>query len=424
VAFGRNAGSLTRVKIAVIGTGIAGLGAAHVLARVHDVQVYEAADVAGGHAHTVVVPGASGVPLALDTGFLVHNRRNYPLLTRLFDELGVATQESEMSFSVTCRRCGISYAGRDLWGQRGRIRDPRMLRLAAQIVRFAAISPRWRDGRHQTRTLAQLVDAEGFSDDFRDHFLIPFAAAIWSMSPGDARTFPANDALEFFRNHNLLGLNRHTWRTVVGGSRSYVSAITGPLADRVHLSTPVTGIRRARGGVVVKTGNGTGDRFDAAVVATHSDQALALLENPSEREASVLGAIGYTANRAVLHTDTGLLPPDPATWGSWNYLIADCRATDQAPTVTYLLNRLQRLDEPLEYAVTLNPDRVEPSAVITTLEYAHPRFDFRALRAQSRIPEISGVDRIWYAGAYQRHGFHEDGLWSGLNAARGLGAPW
>jgi predicted NAD/FAD-binding protein len=412
------------VKIAVIGTGIAGLGAAHALARAHNVEVYEAEGVAGGHAHTITVPTLSGHDVALDTGFLVHNRRNYPLLTRLFDQLGVATQESEMSFSVTCARCGLSYAGRDLWGQRGRIRDARMRRLAGEIVRFAAVSPRWRDGRHRTRTLAQLVTHEGFSDNFRDHFLIPFAAAIWSMSPGDALAFPADDALGFFRNHNLLGLNRHTWRTVVGGSRSYVRAITGALGDRVHLATPVAGIRRDADGVVVRIGDGSDVRFDAAVLATHSDQALALLDDPSETEVAVLGAIGYTPNRAVLHTDIALLPPDPAAWASWNYLIADCRNTDRPPTVTYSLNRLQRLEEPLQYAVTLNPPRVDPAAVIAELAYAHPRFDFPALRAQARLPEISGADRIWYAGAYHRHGFHEDGLWSGLNAARALGASW
>ena len=217
------------MKIAVIGTGIAGLGAAHALARVHDIEVYERDARAGGHAHTVRVPVADGPDLDLDTGFLVHNTRNYPLLTRLFAELGVRTQASEMSFSVTCARCGLAYAGRDLWNQRAQLRDPRMRRLAANIIRFAAISGRWRDGRHRTRTLAQLVDHEGFSTDFRDHFLIPFTAAIWSMSPSDAMAFPADDALSFFANHNVLAVRRNTWRTVVGGSRSYVDAITAGL---------------------------------------------------------------------------------------------------------------------------------------------------------------------------------------------------
>jgi predicted NAD/FAD-binding protein len=412
------------VKIAVIGTGIAGLGAAHALAGVHDIHVFERDARAGGHAQTVTVPRDDGPDLALDTGFLVHNTRNYPLLTRLFAELGVRTQESEMSFSVTCARCGLAYAGRDLWGQRRHVRDPRMLRLATQIIRFAAISGRWRDGRHRTRTLGQLVEHEGFSHDFRDHFLVPFTAAIWSMSPGDALGFPADDALAFFANHNLLAVRRHTWRTVVGGSRSYVDAITARLDDRVRLDTPVAAVHRAATGIEVTLADGTVAGFDAAVLATHSDQALALVGSPTPQEQSVLGDITYTANHAVLHTDRRMLPPDEARWASWNYLVDDCTDPDHPPTVTYLLNRLQRLDTPTPYAVTLNRADVAPTRIITELDYAHPRYSFPALRAQARLPEINGADRIWYAGAYHRHGFHEDGLRSGLAVARALGAAW
>ena len=412
------------MKIAVIGSGISGLGAAHALAPVHEVTVFERDDRAGGHAHTVMVPQSGGGTRALDMGFLVHNRRNYPLLTRLFDELGVTTQESEMSFSVTCRRCGISYAGRDLWAQRHLLRDPRMRRLAAQIVRFAAVSRHWRDGRHRTRTLAQLATDEGFSDDFRDHFLVPFTAAIWSMAPGDAFGFPADDALAFFANHNLLGVRRHTWRTVVGGSRTYVDAITDRLGDRLRLETPVTGVRRLKTGISVGLPGGSRERFDAVVLATHSDQALALLSAPTARETELLGDIAYTPNHAVLHTDTALLPPDHRTWASWNYLIDDCTDPHRPPTVTYLLNRLQQIPGPVQYAVTLNRTDVDPGRVIAEMDYAHPRYTFRALRAQSHLAEINGHDRIWFAGAYQRHGFHEDGLRSGIAVARALGASW
>jgi predicted NAD/FAD-binding protein len=412
------------VKIAVIGTGVAGLGAAYALARVHDIEVFERDLRAGGHAHTVFVARADGPDLALDTGFLVHNTRNYPLLTRLFAELGVRTQASEMSFSVTCARCGLAYAGRDLWGQRAQLRDPRMRRLAAQIVRFSAISGRWRDGRHRTRTVAQLVEHEGFSADFRDHFLIPFTAAIWSMSPGDALAFPADDALSFFANHNLVGLRRRTWRTVVGGSRSYVEAITSRLGERVRLGAGIARVERVGGGLEVVRDDGTAERFDAAVLATHSDQALAAIASPTPGERAVLGDIAYTPNHAVLHTDRRMLPPDEATWASWNYLVDDCTDPDRSPTVTYLLNRLQRLDTAMPYCVTLNRTDIAPARVITAMDYAHPRYSFKALRAQARLPEINGADRVWFAGAYHRHGFHEDGLRSGLAVAAALGARW
>lgn len=412
------------MQIAVIGTGIAGLGAAHALADVHDIEVFEADARPGGHAHTVTVPRTGAPDLALDTGFLVHNVRNYPLLTRLFGDLGVATQPSEMSFSVTCTRCGLSYAGRDLWSQRAAVRDPRMRRLGAQIARFAAIAGRWRDGRHRTRTLAQFVAHEGFSADFRDHFLIPFTAAIWSMSPGDALAFPADDALTFFDNHRVLALRRHTWRTVVGGSQTYVARILDPLGDRVHLNTPVVGVARRTSHLEVRTRDGTSHRFDAVVIATHSDQALSLLDRPTAREAAVLGDITYTPNVSVLHTDERLLPPPGAVRASWNYLIDDCRDPDRPPTMTYLLNRLQRLDSAAQYQVTLNRTDIAPEHVIARIPVAHPCYSFRALRAQSRLPQIDGADRIWFAGAYHRHGFHEDGLRAGVAAARALGSRW
>jgi predicted NAD/FAD-binding protein len=413
-----------RMRIAVIGTGVAGLGAAHALRRVHDVEVYERDALPGGHCNTVGVVTEEGRVLRLDTGFIVHNTANYPNLTRLFGELGVATQPSEMSFSVTCRRCGLSYAGRDPWGQRRLVRDRRTLRLLAQITRFLATAGRMLDGRHATRTLGQMCRAEGYSDDLRDHFLVPFTAAIWSMPPGEAVDFPAHDALVFFANHNLLGFRRHTWRTVVGGSRTYVHRLLAPLEDRLWLETPVAQVRREAGRVVVATHAGAERDYDAVVLATHSDQALRLLADPTPDERAVLGDIGYTPSEAVLHTDRALLPPEGATEASWNYLLEDCRDPDAAPTVTYLLNRLQRIDAPERYCLTLNRGDVDPTRVLERMRYEHPRYTFAALRAQARLPEISGADRVWFAGAYHRHGFHEDGLVSGLAAARGLGAPW
>jgi predicted NAD/FAD-binding protein len=412
------------MRVAVIGTGIAGLGAAHALHRVHDVRVYERDERPGGHSHTVSVVTEDARVLHLDTGFLVHNTVNYPNLVRLFAELGVPTRASEMSFSVTCRRCGLSYAGRDPWGQRRLVRDRRTLRLLLEIARFLGTARRMLDGRHATRTLGQMCRAEGLSDDLRDHFLIPFTAAIWSTPPGQALEFPAHDALVFFHNHNLLGFRRHTWRTVEGGSRVYVRRLLEPLGDRVHLGTPVEAVRREAGRVVVVTADGREDAHDAAVVAAHPDQALRMLADPTPEERGVLGAIGYTPSLAVLHTDRALLPPEGATEASWNYLLEDCRDPDAPPTVTYLLNRLQRIESDERYCVTLNREDVDPSRVLERIAYEHPRYTFDALRAQARLPEISGADRVWFAGAWAGHGFHEDGLVSGLAAARGLGAHW
>ncbi len=416
--------SLHRVKLAVIGTGVSGLGAAHVLARVHDVDVFEREARPGGHAHTITVPQDDGPSLALDTGFLVHNTANYPLLTRLFDELGVATRRSEMSFSVTCRRCALSYAGRDLWGQRRHILRPRMLRLLAEITRFAWASRQWSDGRHRTRTLAQLVVDEGFSREFQDHFLVPFTAAIWSMGPGEVLSFPADDALAFFANHQLLGLARHQWRTVVGGSQRYVQAVLAPLGNRVHLSAPVRSITRHADGVDLVTMNGDARHYDAVIIATHSDQALSLLANPTDQERAILGQITYTPNHSVLHTDTSLLPDDPSTYAAWNYIIDDCRDMAAPASVTYLLNRLQGITTEAQYCVTLNRTDIARDSIIAEIPVSHPRYSFAAIRAQAQLPAINGVDRIWFAGAYHGHGFHEDGLRSGITVARAIGVDW
>ncbi|HWH15026.1 MAG TPA: FAD-dependent oxidoreductase [Miltoncostaeaceae bacterium] len=412
------------MKVAVIGTGIAGIGAAHALSRRHEVEVFERDCRAGGHSNTVEVTRPDGRTLAIDTGFIVHNPANYPHLVRLFRELGVPTQESDMSFAVVCRRCGIEYSGRHLWEQPRVLRSPRMLRLLAQIARFMATARRRLDGRHRTRTVAQFVRAEGYGQDFRDHFLVPLTSAIWSTSPGQAAAFPVDYALRFFDTHNLIGFRRHTWRTVAGGSREYVARALAPLGDRVHLGHGVRRLERDGDRVVLETDAGTTHVADAAVVATHPDQALAMLADPTPAEREVLGAITYTPSEAVLHTDPALLPSVPAARAAWNYLLEDCRDPGTAPTLTYYSNRLQALDEPEHYCVTLNRGTaIDPARVITRIPYAHPLFSFAALRAQARLPEISGTGGVHYAGAYHGHGFHEDGLVAGLRAAAALGAP-
>lgn len=413
------------MRVAVVGSGIAGLGAALALARVHEVTVFEADARAGGHANTVSVPRLGGGELALDTGFLVHNHANYPLLTRFLGELGVLTQESDMSFSVSCRRCDIEYSGR-VWRQPRALMRPGMARLVAEIARFLTTGTRALEGRHARSTLGEFVAAEGYSRSFRDHFIVPFAAALWSTAPGPTLDFPAPYAVRFFQNHGLVGFRRHMWRTVTGGSRSYVDAVRARLGDRLRLSTPVTGLVRDADGVSVRTADGGGHRADHVLLATHAPQALAILgEGADRREREVLGPLRTTVNRTVLHTDTTLMPRRRSAWGSWNYLIDDCTSPDAAPTVTYHLNRLQDLDEPEEYCVTLNRERViAPSRTLASFDYAHPLYTFEALDARERIPEIQGRHRTWFAGAWQGNGFHEDGLASGLRVAAALGAPW
>jgi predicted NAD/FAD-binding protein len=411
------------MRVAVVGAGIAGLGAAHALGRVHEVTVLERDARAGGHANTVTLERPGG-DLHLDTGFLVHNEANYPRLSRLFRELGVAVQDSDMSFGVSCRRCGVEYSAVGLWRQPRALASPRMLRLLREIVRFLREGANGLEERHARSTLGDYVRIEGYTDDFRDHYLVPFAAALWSTAPGATLGFPVSYAVRFFQNHGLLGFRRHRWRTVVGGSRRYVEAITAPLGDRLRLGAPVRAVSRDADGVEVRTDDDVAHRFDAVVVATHAPQALAMLADADDREREVLGAFRTTTNRTVLHTDDRLLPA-PAARASWNYLVDDCRDPSPLPTVTYHLNRLQALDEPEQYCVTLNrDDRIAEDRVIRRVDYAHPLYDFAALDAQALLPGLDGRRRTWFCGAYQGFGFHEDGLASGLRAARGLGAPW
>jgi predicted NAD/FAD-binding protein len=396
------------MKIAIIGTGIAGLGAAHALGQLHDVELFEAAERAGGHAHTVRHDS-----LELDTGFIVHNEANYPQLTRLFRELGVETQPSEMSFAMSCG-CGLEWSSKRPWRA-----GPRLLHEILRFLRTAGTADT--DGKSLDRFLRD----ECYSESFRWHYLVPMTSALWSMAPQEALDFPASYGIEFFENHSMLGLRRSRWRTVTGGSHRYVRALLERLEAPVHLGTPVTSLRRTAGEVVLRASDGATRSFDAAVVATSAPRALALLEDPSDAEREILSAFESTANETVLHTDPTLLPQRESNRSSWNYRSPGCGVHADRPSITYSLNRLQRLDAGPEYCVTLNrTSDIAASAVVRVLEYEHPKVTFASLEAAARA-RAHGVERqTAFAGAWQGNGFHEDGLVSGLRAAAALGVSW
>ena len=401
------------MRIAVIGSGVAGLGAAYVLSRAHEVDVFEREGRPGGHVNTVAVDG-----LALDTGFLVHNERNYPLLTRLFAELGVRTQESDMSFSVSCLDCGLEYAGRRPFAQLRNTASARFHALLWEIGRWLRTARRSLDDQDlEGWSLGRYLDEHRYSQRFRRHFLVPLTSALWSTAPSRALEFPAAYAIRFFDNHGMLGFRRFRWRSVVGGSGTYVDAIVGRLGG-IRTGVPARSVGRSAEGVLVRTADGEARPYDRVVVATHADEALALLERPTEAERRTLGAFSYTLNDAVLHTDASFLPRAKGARASWNYRMNGAAG----PTVTYWLNSLQRLEEPTDYLVTLN-EEVPEEHVRGRFRYSHPLFTVEALAAQAHLPELSqGLTA--FAGAHHGNGFHEDGLAAGVRAAAALGVRW
>ena len=403
------------MRIAIVGSGISGLGAAYLLSRSHEVSVFEREGRAGGHANTVIHRG-----LALDTGFLVHNERNYPLLGRLFAELGVSTHESDMSFSVACGGCGLEYSGRRPFADPANAAKPGFLALLWEIGRWLRTArPSLERADYSRFSLAEYLDEHRYSERFRHHFLVPLTSALWSTAPGSALEFPAAYAIRFFDNHGMLGFGRFRWRTVTGGSREYVGAIARRLGPGLQLGTGVRSIRRTPDAVELRTDDGVMRTFDHVVVATHADQALGLLEDPSAEESRALGGFEYATNEAVLHTDSSFLPRARRARSAWNYRLGD----DGRPTVTYHLNQLQRLDAADDYCVTLN-EQVAEEHVIARFSYDHPQYTLSTLRAQQELQALCGKRRTWYAGAHFGNGFHEDGLASGVSAAAGLGVAW
>ena len=411
-------------RIAVIGGGISGLTAGYVLAQTDHVTLFEADDRLGGHADTHLVVPAAGPSLPVDTGFIVCNARTYPLLTRLFGELGVDTRPSEMSMSVQCAGCGLQYAGqRGLAGlaaglSRGR---GRYLRLLAEVPRFHRAARRLLADPRAALTFGEFLDRGGYSEYFTTHFALPVVAAVWSCPPGTALSYPAEYLFRFLANHGMLSLTGSPpWRTVVGGSRSYVERIAKRLPE-VRVSAPVRAVHRDPGGVEVDDGSGAALRFDAVVIATHPDQALRLLAQPTRAEQDVLGAFRYTPNPALLHTDARVLPSRRAARASWNY---ELPSSGRAPRISYDMNRLQSLAAAQDYIVTLGGEGVvDPARVIDRMDYSHPAYTPTSVAAQRRLPELNtGVTA--FAGAYHGWGFHEDGCRSGAEAARALGGAW
>lgn len=417
-------------QVAVIGSGVAGLTAAYLLQRVAEVTVYDADSRLGGHAHTHELLDPGGRSIRVDSGFIVHNGRTYPYLTRLFEELGIRTQESEMSMSIRCDGCGLEYAGArgagGLFPRGQNLRSPRYLYLLSEVLRFhrrarAVLAEPDRGG---AATLEEFLAAGRFSAYFRTHFVTPLIAAVWSCAPEHAGAYPARYLFEFLDNHGMLSVTGSpTWRTVSGGSATYVERLAKQLSA-IKLSTPVRAVTRTTAGVRVADDDGSSTEFDAAVIATHPDQALSLLSEPTAAESAALGAWTYSINPTVLHTDVDTLPRAARAQAAWNYRMPDCHAHASAVEVTYDMTRLQRLPGDARYLVTLNGERhVASGSIIDRMVYHHPIFTPESVASQSLLAGLNdGV--LAFAGAYHGWGFHEDGCRAGVAAAASLGASW
>ncbi len=409
------------MKIAIVGGGIAGNVAAYHLHREHEITLFDAGDHIGGHTHTHEIEH-EGRRIAVDTGFIVCNDRTYPNFLALLDELGVELQASEMSFSVQTAG-GLEYNGttlNSLFAQRRNLVRPSFWRMIRDILRFNREAPRLLERPDDPVSIGDYLQANGYSPQFVEHYILPMGAAIWSAGTATLRTFPAVYFVRFFHNHGMLSVDdRPRWLTIRGGSARYVERLTAPFRERIRLRTPVESVRRTAAGVFVKAAGCESERFDRIFFACHSDQALRLLGDADEAERAVLGAIRYQRNDVLLHTDTSVLPRRKLAWAAWNYHLLDGLPgrDSERVAVTYNMNFLQRLGTRVPLLVTLNmPDRVDPARVIKSLAYEHPVFTPEAVAAQARQREINGANRAYFCGAYWRFGFHEDGVVSALAA--------
>jgi predicted NAD/FAD-binding protein len=420
------------LDIAVIGIGISGMAAAWLLSQRHRVTVFEKDRRIGGHTHTVEVASPQG-QLPVDTGFIVYNDRNYPNLAALFDHLGVATRESEMSFAVSLDDGRLEYSATGLgtlFAQKRNLMRPRFWAMLRDLLRFYRAAPYLLDDPgHDALTLGDYLERHHYSRAFIEDHLLPMAAAIWSAPMRTIRDHPAASFVRFCQNHGLLSLGtRPLWRTVTGGSREYVSRLTAPYADRVRLDSSVRALRRQNGQVLVLDRHGKVERFDHVVIAAHADEALAMLEWPSPEEERLLGSFRYERNLAILHSDASLMPRRRAVWSSWNYLGARNPQGERQLCVSYWMNRLQSIPGPREWFVTLNPHRApSQDSIAGSYLYDHPIYDAETPRAQHELWRLQGRGNVWFCGAYFGAGFHEDGLQAGLAVAEALGGvrrPW
>ena len=423
-----------RMKLAILGSGISGLAVAHTLQNHADITVFEAGDYFGGHTHTVdiTLPTPQGpVTHGVDTGFLVFNERTYPNLINLFAELQVETAPSDMSFSVKVPGAmsgkTLEWSGTDLnsvFAQRSNLVSPRFWRMLADVVRFNALCTRIANAQREQdlqQPLVEFLRTHKFSESFRDWYFLPMLGCIWSCPTDQMLQFPVATMIRFCHNHGLIQVtNRPQWFSVVGGARHYVEKILAGVHDK-RLNTPVRLIERDAQGVRIIT-DGHAERFDEVVIATHTDQALGLLREPSGEERKVLGDIRYQDNRAVLHTDASVLPANPKAWAAWNYERAVSTERESSRVcLHYLLNLLQRIPFSQPVVVSLNPlQSIDPATIVGEYDYAHPVFDLKAIDAQKRVPLLQGQHHTWYAGAWTGYGFHEDGLKSGLQVGRAL----
>ncbi len=414
-------------KIAVIGSGISGSSAAWALSQAHDVTLFEADARFGGHTATVDID-YDGMPISVDTGFIVYNTLNYPLLTKLFAELGVETLDSDMSFSLSLDDGKLEWSGDSLstvFAQRKNLVSPSFLWMLKDVLRFnsGCIVDR-ASGYCDAITIGEYLIKRKYSDVFRDNYLIPMSAAIWSTPRIKMLDFPARTFIDFFANHRLINQDRPQWRTVEGGSRNYLAKLLGKLGDKALLNAPVKAIKRGDSGVIITVEGRTPEHFDQVVIAAHSDQALKMLADADANERAMLGAVAYGSNRVVLHRDETLMPKNKKCWTSWNALRSSKDGDEKTISLTYWMNRLQSIDRAKPLFVSLNPIH-EPKAELTFGEWAfeHPLFDLGAIDAQNNLSKIQGVKRTWFAGAWTKYGFHEDGLRSGLDVARALNSP-
>lgn len=412
------------MKIAIIGSGIAGLTSAYLLSRRHDITLFEAGDRIGGHTHTVNVT-VEGKRYAVDTGFIVFNDWTYPNFIRLLGQIGVTFKPTEMSFSVCDRSSGFEYNGNtlnSLFAQRRNLLSPGFWGMLRDILRFNREAPLDLQAQRISAdmTLGDYLDAGGYGPRFIRHYIVPMGAAIWSMSLADMLGFPLQFFVRFFKNHGLLSVsNRPQWCVIEGGSSSYIEPLTRGFREQIRLDCPVHRVERATDGVIIHSAAGT-EAFDKVVFACHSDQALALLGDPSSAEQQILGALPYADNDVVLHTDTRLLPDRQRAWASWNYRLSGNAQTQAA--VTYDMNILQGIDSATTFCVSLNQtSMINPLKILARYTYAHPQYSLAAVAAQARWEELCGAQHTYYCGAYWANGFHEDGVVSALRVARALG---